>query len=93
LVLPGAGPAGGQRRDLLVDLVVHGAPVVDRGCPQAVSWIFITDPDFAAKAQRVLDLYQRVWDGQPLGPNDFVICCDELCDASHNSSDVKSSVM
>ncbi len=32
------------------------------------SWIFITDPDFAAKAQRVLDLYARVWDGKPLGP-------------------------
>jgi transposase len=35
------------------------------------SWIFITDPDFAAKAQRVLDLYARVWDGKPLGPNDM----------------------
>jgi hypothetical protein len=23
------------------------------------SWIFITDPDFAVKAQRVLDLYDR----------------------------------
>ena len=44
---------------------------------QYQSWIFITDPDFAAKAARVLDLYQRVWDGQPLGPNDFVICSDE----------------
>ena len=31
------------------------------------SWIFITDPDFAAKAQRVLDLYDRMWDGKPLG--------------------------
>ena len=44
---------------------------------QYQSWIFITDPDFQAKAQRVLDLYQRVWDGQPLGPNDYVICSDE----------------
>ena len=25
----------------------------------------------------MLDVYQRVWDGQPLGPNDFVICSDE----------------
>ena len=41
------------------------------------SWIFITDPDFAPKAQRVLDLYQRIWDGQPLGPNDYVISADE----------------
>jgi transposase len=31
------------------------------------SWIFITDPDFAAKAKRVLDLYDRMWDGKPLG--------------------------
>ncbi len=44
---------------------------------QYQSWIFITDPDFQSKAQRVLDLYQRVWDGQPLGPNDYVICSDE----------------
>ncbi|GAA3876032.1 IS630-like element ISMsm5 family transposase [Saccharothrix violaceirubra] len=41
------------------------------------SWIFIRDPDFRAKAARVLDLYARVWDGQPLGDNDFVISADE----------------
>ena len=41
------------------------------------SWIFITDPDFAAKAQRVLDLYDRMWDGTPLGGNDYVISADE----------------
>lgn len=44
---------------------------------QYQSWIFITDPDFRSKAQRVLDLYQRVWDGQPLGQNDYVISADE----------------
>ena len=38
---------------------------------------FITDPDFAAKAQRVLDLYDRTWDGKPLGRNDYVISADE----------------
>ena len=27
------------------------------------SWIFPRDPDFAAKAARVLDLYQRIWQG------------------------------
>jgi transposase len=27
------------------------------------SWLFIRDPDFTAKATRVLDLYARVWDG------------------------------
>jgi transposase len=41
------------------------------------SWIFITDPDFAAKAERVLDLYDRMWDGKPLGGNDYVISADE----------------
>jgi transposase len=41
------------------------------------SWIFPRDPDFAVKAARVLDLYQRIWDGQPLGPDDYVISADE----------------
>jgi len=41
------------------------------------SWIFITDPDFAAKAHRVLDLYDRKWDGKPLGARDYVISADE----------------
>ena len=31
------------------------------------SWIFITDPDFAPKAARVLDLYARTWDGRTAG--------------------------
>jgi DDE superfamily endonuclease len=41
------------------------------------SWISIRDPQFAVKAARVLDLYAGIWDGQPLGPNDLVICADE----------------
>ena len=41
------------------------------------SWIFPRDPDFAAKAARVLDLYSRLWDGQLLGPDDYVISADE----------------
>ena len=41
------------------------------------SWISIQDPDFAVKAARVLDLYAGLWDGQPLGAKDFVICADE----------------
>lgn len=41
------------------------------------SWIFPRDPDFQAKAGRVLDLYSRVWDGEPLGPDDYVISADE----------------
>jgi hypothetical protein len=44
---------------------------------QYQSWIFISDPDFAAKAARVLDLYSGVWDGEPLSANDYVISADE----------------
>lgn len=44
---------------------------------QYQSWVFIRDPNFAAKASRVLDLYARTWDGKPLGPNDYVISSDE----------------
>ena len=41
------------------------------------TWIFPRDPDFAAKAGRILDLYQRRWNGQALGPRDFVLSADE----------------
>jgi hypothetical protein len=41
------------------------------------SWIFPRDPDFEAKAVRVLDLYARQWQGKPLGKRDFVISSDE----------------
>jgi transposase len=44
---------------------------------QYQSWIFITDPNFAVQAQKVLDLYAREWDGKPLGRNDYVISADE----------------
>jgi hypothetical protein len=40
-------------------------------------WIFPRDPDFAAKAGRLLDLYERIWEGRPLGKSDFVISADE----------------
>jgi transposase len=41
------------------------------------SWIFPRDPDFAAKAVRALDLYARVFDGEPLGEDDYVLSADE----------------
>ncbi|WP_309234258.1 IS630 family transposase [Streptomyces lunaelactis] len=41
------------------------------------SWIFIRDPDFQAKAARVLDLYARTFDGEPLGEDEYVISSDE----------------
>jgi transposase len=41
------------------------------------SWVFPRDPDFAAKAARVLDLYARVFQGQALGAGEYVISADE----------------
>jgi hypothetical protein len=41
------------------------------------SWIFPRDPNFASKAGPILDLDQRVWEGVPLGSDDYVICADE----------------
>jgi transposase len=41
------------------------------------SWLFVRDPDFTVKAERVLDLYQRRWEGKKLGPQEYVLCSDE----------------
>jgi hypothetical protein len=41
------------------------------------SWIFPRDPDFTTKAERVLDLHQRRWNGRKLGPDEYVISSDE----------------
>ena len=41
------------------------------------SWIFPRDPGFAVKAGRVLDLYQRIWDGAELGDDEYVLSTDE----------------
>lgn len=41
------------------------------------SWLFPRDPDFADKAERVLDLYEGRWEGRRLGPREFVISSDE----------------
>ncbi len=43
----------------------------------STGWIFPRDPDFAVKAARVLDLYARTREGQPLGDDDYVISADE----------------
>lgn len=40
-------------------------------------WIFPRDPNFAAKAGRVLDLYAGRWNEKPLGRDEFVISADE----------------
>ena len=54
---------------------------------RAESFKFSADPALEAKVRDVTGLY--------LNPPDkaVVLCVDELCEASHNSSDVKSSVM
>ena len=54
---------------------------------RAGTFKFSTDPELEAKLRDVVGLY--------LNPPDkaVVLCVDELCEASHNSSDVKSSVM
>jgi hypothetical protein len=41
------------------------------------SWIFPRDPRFLERAAPILDLYQGLWQGQPLGPQDFVLSADE----------------
>ncbi len=41
------------------------------------SWIFPRDAHFGEKASRLLDLYQGVWEGRPLGPDEYVISADE----------------
>jgi hypothetical protein len=44
---------------------------------QQRSWIFPRDPDFQAKAGRVLDLYARRFEGRLLHPGEYVISADE----------------
>jgi hypothetical protein len=44
---------------------------------QVRSWIFRRDPDFREKAGRVLDLYERRFEGKLLHPGEFVISADE----------------
>src|SRR3954453_4595887 len=41
------------------------------------SWIFPRDPQFAAKAARVLDLYAGIVDGVGLGEDEYVLSADE----------------
>ena len=41
------------------------------------SWIAPRAPDFAQRAAVVLDLYAGLFDGQPLGAGDYVLCSDE----------------
>jgi len=40
-------------------------------------WIFPRDPQFETKTGRLLDLYERVWEGQALKEDEFVLSADE----------------
>jgi len=40
-------------------------------------WLFPRSDDFVARARVILDLYAGRWEGQPLGPDEYVICADE----------------
>ena len=40
-------------------------------------WIFPRDPNFAVKAARALDLYARIFEGEALGDDEYVVCADE----------------
>jgi transposase len=43
---------------------------------QYQSWIYPRDPDFAAKATVILDLYQGFYQGEPLRPGDRILSFD-----------------
>ena len=43
---------------------------------QYQSWIYPRDPDFAAKATVILDLYRGFYQGKPLGPGDRILSFD-----------------
>ena len=45
--------------------------------PTTYRWLFPKDPRFAEKAGPILDLYAGIWEGQSLGPKDYVLSLDE----------------
>ena len=81
LDLPRAGPPRGRQRHhsrAVSPSTVRRWLADDALKPwQHRSWIFPRDPHFALKAGRVLDLYQREWEGQPLGEDEYVLSADE----------------
>ena len=42
-----------------------------------VSWMHPRDPNFVPKVKVILDLYQFIFEGNSLGPDDHVLCADE----------------
>jgi len=49
------------------------------------SWIFPRDPHFTPKADRILDLYSRRWEGE-LRPKDGIVPFDALVEQFRASS-------
>jgi len=70
--LQGSWDHHNQRRHFVALAQHRRSPAV-----QHRSRVFPRDPNFAAKAGPVLDLYERIWEGAPLGADDFVISADE----------------
>lgn len=79
-----------SRRDIAREVVRQGivATISDRTVGRWLSadairpwahrsWISRRDPEFSAKAARVLDLYHRVWEEMALWPNEYVLSADE----------------
>ena len=80
-------------RQSLADLVRRSQQVLDRKISRSTvwrmlhesalkpwqyeHWLFPKDPRFAEKAGPILDLYAGRWEGQPLGPKDYVLSLDE----------------
>jgi hypothetical protein len=61
-------------------LGVHGAPLARPGRDQTLATPTLDlypRPGFPLKARRVLNLYARIWQGNPLVGNEYVISCDE----------------
>lgn len=65
------------RREMLPAISASSVRRILAGDPikpwQHQSWISIRDPGFTEKASRVLELYQRRWDGEPLAGDEYVI--------------------
>ena len=55
------------------------------------SWIFPTDPEFAEKAGRILDLYEGRWDGKLLEPGDCIISADEKPSIQAQAADLRNA--
>ena len=70
-----------SRGDLRVDLGVHGAPLAVRGRPQTLA-VPVVDLHHRPRLRRqgrsgCSTCTHRIWDGKPLGDNEYVISADE----------------